>query len=175
VLRSQLGDRFLIKIFVFSWQQFEEEMKKIFLIVFSILLVVSCDTEFINNPVVGKNGTFNYTLVNGDESLNFDWGTRSITYQDGKNNPITIFIGEDAGRYFGIKDGNFVVENGAITAKKAVFNSISLGGKNIEQVSRWRGELYEPPQDGVSGDEYYDRNTKKILKFIQSGNRWIER
>ena len=54
VLQSQLGDRFLIKIFVFSWQQFEEEMKGL---IFILLLItfIGCQ-ESILQPEFAQRG-----------------------------------------------------------------------------------------------------------------------
>ena len=62
-----------------------------------------------------------------------------------------------------------------IKAKEGYVLAGDEEGFSPKRLAMWRGELYTAPQDGVSGDEYYDRNSKKILKFIQSENRWIER
>ena len=147
-------------------------MKKLLLIILIPFLFISCNENSVQSVLDKMEKDGFYVITYGDETLTIEWSSRSITYQDGKGEPITVYINEDAGRYVGIKNGNFQV-SGAVMAETGVFTDISIGGKNIKQVPRWLGELNEDPLDGVSGDNYYNLSTNKERIFVK--NNWQDR
>ena len=100
--------------------------------------------------------------------------TESVSSNSGSF-PISL----TAGMYerFAVNEAGQLIKINGLDASKVKNQTIVSDGFSFspQRLAMWRGELYTAPQDGVSGDEYYDRNTKKILKLIQSENRWIER
>ena len=100
--------------------------------------------------------------------------TESVSSNSGSF-PISL----TAGMYerFAVNEAGQLIKINGLDASKAKNQTIVSDGFSFspQRLAMWRGELYEPPKDPGSGDEYYDRNTKKILKFIQSENRWVER
>jgi len=219
-------NRFSIKNFVFSWQQFEEEMKKLFIVL--LLLLVACGEE-INTPEVSNDVTqFNSSTVSIDSVSNIistsisgqriilDGNTNQILFFD-KNNllagkitaatnaglPTFLFTAFDASFESAyLRNSGHIISNQSIFAKEGLeagsssfvvdaqgkITSVSgikakegyvLAGDeegfSPKRLAMWRGELQTDPQDGVSGDEYYNIQADKIKIYIEHKKSWINK
>jgi hypothetical protein len=87
--------------------------------------------------------------------------------------PISLAVGIK--QYFKINEAGQITELNGIEASKSKLSIITSDGLSFtpKRMAMWRGELFEDPEDGISGDRYYNITTNKEKVFIKSKNKWV--
>jgi len=177
-------------------------MKK-YLFFFLMLVLLACGQEInapeskqgeAEKTNISRNGVDTLTL----ERINFSNSTSSLYgYHDGVFGHVIIdansiivksalkFMIKGASQTFGtfeVDNAKFLISaDGELTKVNDLHASeykgyiIKSDGDSFtpQRVAMWRGELYEDPLDGASGDTYYNLPTNKERIFVK--NNWQDR
>jgi len=155
-------------------------MKKYFLLLIIFLVGCSDDINLPETNIIQQNKMRNF--IESHDSICIE--ARQYLSMVAPYSGISILPGEmflNGNIHFPYsnfvidQNGSIIKFNGILANENENYQIIS-DGKSFtpKRIAMWRGELYEDPEDGISGDEYYNIPTREIRKYIEHENKWIK-
>lgn len=166
-------------------------MKPIKQIIIFLFLLLSCGSQDINNPNESNNKKYSSnadtikcnTIILGKASQIYGAGNMMTDLHiDSYNLTLGAFLTTIKGNT-SFADGKFVINSGGqlitinnLSATDYKDYQIISDGKMFtpKRIARWRGELNSDPENGVSGDTYWNIPNKEKRIYIAIENKWIK-